>query len=217
MKVRGLFVAVITLLMCFVTGGAYAYDIAIQNARGITIYYNIINEDRELEVTYQNNHYNSYSGVVAIPEVVTFLNKTRRVTRIGGRAFLDCRSLTSVTLPDSVKTIGFGAFENCDLKSVVSRIDEPFAITGKENDRRTFSLNTFNNATLYVPLGTIDKYMKKAGWQDFVNIMEIGKEDALNDVKGDGDKTEIYTLDGKKVDRMQRGVNVVNGKKVVIK
>ena len=41
------------------------------------------------------------------------------VTTIGKDAFWDCDSLTSVTIPDSVTTIGAGAFYHCDsLKSV---------------------------------------------------------------------------------------------------
>ena len=35
------------------------------------------------------------------------------VTGIGGEAFYDCDSLTSVTIPDGVESIGYGAFEEC--------------------------------------------------------------------------------------------------------
>ena len=35
------------------------------------------------------------------------------VTKIDGRAFQDCRSLTSVTLPDGVRSIGTDAFDGC--------------------------------------------------------------------------------------------------------
>ena len=57
-----------------------------------------------------------------------------------------------------------------DLISVISLIDNPFTIEGKTS--RTFTLNTLNNATLYVPAGTIDKYKSTEGWKDFLFIEE---------------------------------------------
>jgi hypothetical protein len=51
-------------------------------------------------------------------------------------------------------------------------IESPFAIEGKASNYRTFSQNTFNNATLYVPKGTIDKYKATDGWKEFLFIEE---------------------------------------------
>ena len=40
------------------------------------------------------------------------------------------------------------------------------------SSRRTFTQNTFNNATLYVPKGTIEKYKATDGWKGFSFIEE---------------------------------------------
>ena len=94
------------------------------------------------------------------------------VTSIGYGVFANCSSLTSVTIPNSVTNIGDRAFDGADISNVVSLIENPFKITGKTSDNRTFSQNTFLNATLYVPKGTIDKYKATDGWKDFVFIEE---------------------------------------------
>ena len=94
------------------------------------------------------------------------------VTSIGESAFIYCSGLTSVTIPNSVTSIGNYAFEGVDIPTVISLIENPFKITGKTSDSRTFSQNTFNNATLYVPKGTIDKYKATDGWKDFLFIEE---------------------------------------------
>lgn len=94
------------------------------------------------------------------------------VSAIEEKSFQNCRSLTSITIPNSVKRIGDNAFDGWDLPVVISLIENPFGITGKSYGIRTFSQNTFNNATLYVPKGTIDKYKTTFGWEDFLFIEE---------------------------------------------
>ena len=94
------------------------------------------------------------------------------VTYIGYYAFANCSDLNSVTIGSGVTSIGDAAFNGADISTVISLIENPFTITGKTSDYRSFSQNTFNNATLYVPKGTINKYKATEGWKDFLFIEE---------------------------------------------
>ena len=111
------FIILLTILMSMTGINAYAYDIAVENADGVTIYYNYIKNETELEVTgmyigtYENQV--SYRGDVVIPREVSIENKTLKVTAIGEKAFYYCFSLTSITIPNSVTSIGEGAFYGC--------------------------------------------------------------------------------------------------------
>ena len=64
-------------------------------------------------------------------------------------------------------SIGESAFFGCDIPEVISNIEDPFTIA-----TNTFSNNTFINATLYVPKGTVDKYKATEGWKKFAFIEE---------------------------------------------
>ena len=152
------------------------------------------------------------------------------VTKIGEEAFSYCTALTSVEIPSSVTSLGMGVFEGVDLSTVVSSLEAPFTIYGlmSAENKRTFSSNTFNNATLYVPEGTIEKYKATEGWKDFVNIVEgdlvniagvsakaflIKNEGGKMMLEGvnDGERVNVYTTNG-----MQAGSAISkNGKAMV--
>ena len=248
---------------------ASAHDIEVQNADGVIIYYNYINDGTELEVTFRDSYYdshsNEYQGNVAIPEEVTYMNRTRKVTSIGNHAFdscsgltsvtipnsvtsigeyafKTCKGLTSVTIPNSVTSIGAAAFGNCsgltsvtigsgvtsignrafngvdiDIPTVISLIENPFTITGKTSLFSTFTQNTFNNATLYVPKGTIDKYKATDGWKDFLFIKE-GTPTGIKVIENIQNKNAtIYDLNGVRLSEPKKGINIINGQKVIVK
>ena len=75
------------------------------------IYYYLTAETKQAEVT---KNPSKYSGSVLIPEKVTYESVEYSVTSIGNEAFHNSYGgLTSVTIPNSVTTIGYRAFYNC--------------------------------------------------------------------------------------------------------
>lgn len=98
------FVKILLFLLCMVENSAMAYHF-IYFENGVNFYFNIINNS-ELELSYGRV---KYSGDIVIPDVVM----TYTVTGIGDETFKDCANLTSVTIPNTVTTIGRSAFEGC--------------------------------------------------------------------------------------------------------
>ena len=111
MKTNNYYSYLLLLLLISFTGAkTYAYDIAVANADGVTIYYNYINEGTELEVTSGDS---KYIGAVNIPNEVTYMNRKRNVTSIGESSFDYCDGITSITIPNSVTSIENFAFRYC--------------------------------------------------------------------------------------------------------
>ena len=119
-KFNSLLLAVLGLL-CSMSVSAHDFEVD-------GIYYNFPflswDNDSTVEVTYRGTYpeYDNdyYSGVVKIPESVTYNGTTYRVTSIGSMAFINCPELTSVVIPNSVTSIGNEAFQSCSsLTSVV--------------------------------------------------------------------------------------------------
>ena len=64
---------------------------------------------------YVSGHEDNYSAAITIPEEFEGL----RVTSIGQNAFYGCSNLTSVTIPQSVTSIGDGAFGYCGFTEFI--------------------------------------------------------------------------------------------------
>ncbi len=102
------------MVLFFIGLHAQAYDIVVENKDGEAIYYDI--DGNDLQVT--NNGENSYGGDLVIPAQVLYKGKTYNVTSIGKKAFYNCYRLTSITIPNTVTSIGEKAFSQCRLTTI---------------------------------------------------------------------------------------------------
>lgn len=79
-------------------------------------------------------------------------------------AFYGCTGLTSVTIPNSVTEIY--AFHACtSLKAIYMQCELPIPAS--------FYSEILNEATLYIPIGTLDAYKNSFPWKNFKNIQEM--------------------------------------------
>ena len=150
---------------------------------------------------------------------LTSITIPNSVTIIGESAFSGCSGLTSITIPNSVTSIGGSAFRDVDLQIVVSLIENPFPIKGKSTlgFSPTFSEYTFNKATLYVPVGTKEKYQATGGWNQFANIVE-GTPTGIKAIENSNKKsTSFFDLNGVSQPEPRKGINIIKGKKIVVK
>ena len=152
---------------------------------------------------------------------LTAMTIPNSVTNIGEGAF-GSTGLASVSIPSSVKSIGHMAFYGCgSLKEVISHIEEPFEIfedvfaeyfTGDQGVK-------FTTATLYVPIGTKTMYEATPAWNMFQNIVEIESSAIKETMRQTSIATApvVYSLSGQKRITLKKGLNIINGKKVMMK
>ena len=88
---------------------------------------------------------------------------------ITGCKYYGCNGLTSVTIPNSVTSIGYRTFKGCvGLKSIYLMGTTPPSV-GTDN----FTDYHYKNITIYIPKGSLEAYQSAYVWKEFKNIQEI--------------------------------------------
>lgn len=114
---KGKKTASLLLLILFASIKSHAYDFEVDG-----IYYGYDANNQTAYVTYdwqkKQSYMATYSGSITIPSTVSYNGRTLNVSAIGKEAFYNCKDLYSISIPNSVTTIGEEAFEFCGLKSI---------------------------------------------------------------------------------------------------
>lgn len=144
------------------------------------------------------------------------------LTTIGDRVWAECENLENVELPASLTTLGEGVWSECNaIKSVTCMGTEPVSA-----NQDLFTNTVYDEATLYVPKGCVDAYVKVVPWRYFTNIVEnesTGVENVTADniTEAQNLPCEVYTLQGVKVagtvTNLPAGLYIVRQGKVVKK
>ncbi len=107
------------------------------------------------------------------------------VIDIGKYAFCSCSGMTDLTLGKSVAYLRINAFAGCNaLNNIYSKSE----IAPSMDNIDCFNNNTYNNATVYVPIGAKRDYELTNYWNKFANIVEMNMNDTPpGDANGDGE------------------------------
>lgn len=145
---------------------------------------------------------------------------------IGTYAFSSCTSLKNIVIPNTVKVIEEYAFNWCKgLKEVTigSGVEEMGQCVFRECDSLTvinsyienpqpININTFkdyDNAVLYVPVGSKSKYQATDYWSQFSNIIEKFNVSGIETIGVKNDMPiEYYDLQGVKVKTPKNGIYI---------
>lgn len=175
-------------------------------------------------------------GKFEIPSSVMIDGIEHIVTEIGANAFWGCTDMTRVTIPETICTLGDGAFSGCinlvevyvegknpaGMKTAFARMLTPRLM--KEYATQ-FDGVDFDNCILYVPFGSGQAYREAEGWCLFKHIVEMEDLTAIKHIiANSGSFSDVYTITGCKVHchpsmlkDLPKGVYILSGRKIIVR
>lgn len=139
------------------------------------------------------------------------------VSKLGYLAFAFAEELEEIVLLSKKCTFGEYILYGCSsLKTMVNHSEKPAELT-----EDVLYNCPQDKGTLYVPANSITLYMLADYWDQWKTILPIDQEiiSGIEDnVTASDSATEtIYDLSGKRLSKPVRGINIINGKKILVK
>lgn len=158
-----------------------------------------------------------FKGLTSLEKVMMGDN----VISIDANAFSGCKGLKELTIGKNVTNIGERAFTELD------NIDDVFCYAESLPDihRTAFENSYIDYATLHVPANALEEYKATKPWSQFGKIVPLTDEEldiSTSNVAKEAEPKEWFTLDGRHISKLQKGLNIVvlddgTVKKVVVK
>lgn len=156
-----------------------------------------------------------YKGDVVIPGSIDYEGKQYTVTDIGLFAFSCSYDMKSLTLPHTLTGIAGNAFDFPDIET--SLVLTCYAETSPLCEEWAFDDVDRTNSVLRVPKGSVELYRAADGWSTFANIIAIDGT-GIDAVAGRADNAQkVYDIEGRRLWAPHKGLNIVDGRKVMVK
>lgn len=155
-----------------------------------------------------------YDVVFQAPGTITTCTIPETAKYVGNCAFMGCDKLTTVTMPGSVTQIGLynnesttgknRAFDGCtSLKTINIYSPYPPYIRGYGDYGTDVFRNVPKDAVVYVPQGSLDRYMNDSYWKYYFTDFREMEPDSVEEIELDFNShiEEYYNLNGTRINK----------------
>ncbi len=159
-------------------------------------------------------NYNWFADSKAKVETLTL---GESVTTINANSFDGFSALKKIYLGSNLAIIGSQAFANC------GKIEDVYCYAARcpSIERNTFENSYIDYLTLHVPAVSLNDYKNHDVWSKFKAIVPLTAEetDIEHIILKNGTESApvIYNMNGQRIANPQKGLNIINGRKVLIK
>ena len=159
-------------------------------------------------------NYNWFADSKAKVETLTL---GESVTTINANSFDGFSALKKIYLGSNLAIIGSQAFANC------GKIEDVYcyAVRCPSIERNTFENSYIDYLTLHVPAVSLNDYKNHDVWSKFKAVVPLTAEETdierITMVSGTDSAPIIYNMNGQRISNPKNGLNIINGRKVLIK